>query len=226
MTKPAPFRYFKTSPEIIRLAVMMYVRFPLSLRNVEDLLHERGIDVSHETVRYWWNRFGPMFASEIRRKRVQQLRAYSKWKWHVDEVFVKINGKRHYLWRAVDHEGEVLEAVVTKRRNKRAALKFLRKLMKRHGRAEEIVTDRFASYRAALQRALRNYLETFPAFAALALALAVSELGTDLSATGAALWFWARVVYIPAFASGIPLVRSVAWFVSIGGIVLMLIPFF
>ena len=151
MTKASPFRYFKTSPEIIRLAVMMYVRFPLSLRNVEDLLHERGIDVSHETVRYWWNRFGPMFASEIRRKRVQQLRAYSKWKWHVDELFVKINGKRHYLWRAVDHEREVLEAVVTKRRNKRAALKFLRKLMKRHGHAEEIVTDRFASYRAGLR---------------------------------------------------------------------------
>ncbi len=121
MTKASPFRYFKTSPEIIRLAVMMYVRFPLSLRNVEDLLHERGIDVSHDTVRYWWNRFGPMFASEIRRKRVQQMRAYSKWKWHVDELFVKINGKRHYLWWAVDHEGEVLEAVVTKRRNKRAA---------------------------------------------------------------------------------------------------------
>jgi putative transposase len=151
MTKPSPFRYFKTSPEIIRLAVMMYVRFPLSLRNVEDLLHERGIDVSHETVRYWWNRFGPMFASEIRRKRVQRLRAYSKWKWHVDEVFVKINGKRHYLWRAVDHEGEVHEAVVTKRRNKRAALKFLRKLMKRHGQVEEIFTDRFASYKAALR---------------------------------------------------------------------------
>ena len=66
MTKPNPFRYFKTSPEIIRLAVMMYIRFPLSLRNVEDLLHERGIDISHETVRYWWNRFGPMFAANIR----------------------------------------------------------------------------------------------------------------------------------------------------------------
>ncbi len=92
-----------------------------------------------------------MFASEIRRKRVQQLRAFSKWKWHVDEVFVKVNGKRHYLWRAVDHEGEVLEAVVTKRRNKAAALKFLRKMMKRHGCAEEIVTDRFASYKAALR---------------------------------------------------------------------------
>ncbi len=92
-----------------------------------------------------------MFASEIRQKRVQQLRAFSKWKWHVDEVFVKVNGKRHYPWRAVDHEGEVLEAVVTKRRNKAAALKFLRKLMKRHGKAEEVVTDRFASYKAALR---------------------------------------------------------------------------
>ena len=92
MTKGPPFKYFKTSPEIIRLAVMLYVRFPLSLRNVEDLLHERGIDVSHETIRFWWNRFGPMFASEIRRRRVQQLRAFSRCQWHVDEVFVKING--------------------------------------------------------------------------------------------------------------------------------------
>jgi putative transposase len=76
MTKRSPFRYFKTSPEIIRLAVMLYVRFPLSLRNVEDLLHERGIEISHETVRFWWNRFGPMFAAEIRRKRVSRMRAY------------------------------------------------------------------------------------------------------------------------------------------------------
>ncbi len=130
---------------------MLYVRFPLSLRNVEDLLHERGIEVSHETVRYWWNRFGPMFAAEIRRKRVQQLRAYSKSKWHVDEVFVKVDGRRHYLWRAVDHEGEVLEANVTKRQNKQAALKFLKKLMRRHGAADEVATDRFALYPAALR---------------------------------------------------------------------------
>jgi putative transposase len=75
MTKRSPFRYFKTSPEIIRLAVMLYVRFPLSLRNVEDLLHERGIEVSHETVRFWWNRFGPMFAYEIRRNRISQMRS-------------------------------------------------------------------------------------------------------------------------------------------------------
>ncbi|WP_058272818.1 IS6 family transposase [Ruegeria atlantica] len=151
MIKQSPCKYFKTSPEVIRLAIMLYVRFPLSLRNVEDVLHERGTKVSHETVRYWWNRFGPMFAAEIRRRRVQQLRASSKWKWHVDEFFMKVNGKRHYLWRAVDHEGEVLDAVVTKCRNKAAALKFLKKLMKRRGKAENVVTDRFASYLAALR---------------------------------------------------------------------------
>jgi len=151
MSKPNPFRYFKTSPAIIRLAVMMYVRFPLSLRNVEDLLHERGIEISHETVRFWWNRFGPMFAAEIRRKRVDHMRAGPQWRWHVDEVFVKINGELHYLWRAVDHEGEVLEAFVTKTRDRKAALKFLRKLMKRYGRPEAIVTDRLRSYGAALR---------------------------------------------------------------------------
>ena len=134
MTKRDPFKYFKTSPEIIRLAVMMYVRYPFSLRSVEDLLHERGIDISHETVRFWWNRFGPLFAAEIRKKRVSQMRAYSNWQWHLDEVFVKINGETHYLWRAVDREGEVLERFVTKRRDRKPALKFLRKAMKRHGR--------------------------------------------------------------------------------------------
>ncbi|MEE2525689.1 IS6 family transposase [Hyphobacterium sp. HN65] len=146
-----PFRYFKTSPEIIRLAVMMYVRFPLSLRNVEDLLHERGIDICNETVRFWWNRFGPMFASETRRRRADRLRAWPQWQWHLDEMFVKINGEAHYLWRAVDQEGEVLEAFVTKRRNRRAALNFLRKAMKRYGQLKTIVTDRLKSYRAAMK---------------------------------------------------------------------------
>ena len=146
-----PFRYFKTSPEIIRLAVMLYVRFPLSLRNVEELLHERGIEISHETVRYWWNRFGPVFAGEIRKKRVQQLQAYSTWRWHLDEVFVKINGETHYLWWAVDHEGEVLETYITKRHDRPAALKFLRKLMKRYGQPHVIVTDKLRSYGAAMK---------------------------------------------------------------------------
>jgi putative transposase len=108
-----PFRYFNSSPEVIHLVVMMYVRYPLSLRNVEDLLAERGIDISHETVRFWWNRFGPIFAAEIRKRRVAHTRAYPQWRWHLYEVFVKVNGKLCYLWRAVDHEGEVLEAVVT-----------------------------------------------------------------------------------------------------------------
>ncbi|MDP6926316.1 MAG: IS6 family transposase [Rhodospirillales bacterium] len=145
-----PFRYFKTSPEIIRLAVMMYVRFPLSLRNVEDLLHERGIDICHETVRYWWNKFGPIFAKEIRKKRMHPVPNHSNWKWHLDEVFVKINGETYYLWRAVDHEGEVLETFVSKRRDRKAALAFLKKIMKRYGIPRVIVTDRLRSYRAAM----------------------------------------------------------------------------
>jgi len=125
MTK-SPFRYFKTSPEIIQLGVMMYVRFPLSLRNVEDLLHERGIDICHETIRQWADRFGTYFANKIR-------------------------GETHYLWRAVDHEGEVLEAYVTKKRDKAAALKFLRKAMKRYGNPGVIVTDKLRSYGAAMK---------------------------------------------------------------------------
>ena len=145
-----PFRYFKTSPEIIRLAVMMYVRFPLSLRQVEDLLHERGVDISHETVRAWWNRFGPRFAAEIRKQRIHN-QSFSSWRWHLDEVFVRINGELRYLWRAVDHEGEVLESFVSKRRDRKAALRFMRKAMKRYGRPEVIVTDRLRSYRAAMK---------------------------------------------------------------------------
>ena len=144
-----PFRCFNSSPEVIRLTVMMYIRYPLSLRQVEDLLHERGIDICHETVRFWWNRFGPMFAAEIRKRRVQH-HSYSNWRWHLDEVFVRINGETHYLWRAVDHEGEVLEVFATKRRDRRAALQFLKRAMKRYGQPSVIVTDRLRSYRAAM----------------------------------------------------------------------------
>ena len=149
MNKPSPFRYFKTSPEIIRLAVMLHVRFPLSLRNVEDLQHERGIEISHETVRFWWNRFDPLFAAEIRRNRVRQMAPLPQW--HLDEVFVRINGETHYLWRTVDHEGEVLEAYVSRRRDRAAALNFLRKLLERYGPPRLIVTDKLRSYGAALR---------------------------------------------------------------------------
>jgi len=145
-----PFCYFNSSPEIIRLTVMMYIRYPLSLRQVEDLLFERGIDICHETVRLWWNRFGPMFAAEIRKRRVQS-HSYSNWRWHLDEVFVRINGETHYLWRAVDHEGEVLEVLATKHRDRKAALKFLKRAMKRYGQPWSIVTDRLRSYGAAMK---------------------------------------------------------------------------
>jgi putative transposase len=146
-----PFRYFKSSPEIIQLGVLMYVRFPLSLRNVEDLLHERGIDVCHESVRLWVDRFGTYFADKIRKRRSEAMRRVKQWRWHLDEVFVKIRGETHYLWRAVDHEGEVLEAYVTKRRDKAAALKFLRKAMKRYGNPEVVVIDKCPSYHAAMK---------------------------------------------------------------------------
>ena len=132
------------------MVVMMYVRYPLSLRNVEDLLFERGVDLCHETVRLWWNRFGPMFAADIRRQRVSRIRGFRQWKWHLDEMYVKLNGEMVYLWRAVDHEGEVLESYVTRKRDKSAALAFMKKALKRHGRPEAIVTDGLRSYPAAM----------------------------------------------------------------------------
>ncbi len=148
MSKINHFKYYKTSPEIIKLAVMYYIRYPLSLRNVEDILHERGIDICHETIRYWWNKLGPIISKEMKKKRCHSP---SKWRWHIDEVFIKINGKLHYLWRAIDHEGTVLDCYVTKRRNKRAALKVLKKLVSRHGMPKQIVTDKCPSYKAALK---------------------------------------------------------------------------
>ena len=119
----------------------MYVRLPLPLRNVEDLLFERGIDICHETVRLWWNRFGPMFAAEIHKKRVDRMRSHTHWKWRLDEVYVKINGEMRYLCRAVDHEGEVQKSYVTATCDKAAALAFIKKAVKRHGRPQAVVTD-------------------------------------------------------------------------------------
>jgi len=130
---------------------MMYVRFALSLRDVEDLLHERGIDICHESIRLWVDRFGSLFAATIRKKRSHVMRHVTQWRWHLDEVFVKIAGETHYLWRAIDHEGEVLEAFVTKTRDKASALKFLKKAIKRYGTPNIIVTDGLASYGAAMK---------------------------------------------------------------------------
>ncbi len=151
LRKPAsPFLYFNSLPEVIRLMVIIYVRFPLSLRNVEDLLFERGIGLCQESVRHWWNRFGPMFAGDIRRQLVSRMHGFRHWRWHLDEMVVRVNGEHRYLWRAVDHEGEVLESYVTKSRNRRAAVRFIRKALKRHGTPEVIVTDGLRSYSAAM----------------------------------------------------------------------------
>ncbi len=127
---------------------MLYVRFPLRLRNVEDLLFERGYDLCHERVPLWWNRFGPMFAGEIRRRRVNRMRGFRHWRWHFDEMDVKLDGEMVYLWRAVDHEGEILESDVTKTRDKAAALASMKKALKRNGAPKAIDTDGLQSYRA------------------------------------------------------------------------------
>ena len=99
---------------------MMYVRFPVSLRNVDDLLFERGVYVCHETVRMWRNRFGPMLAGDIRRQGVSAMRGSRHWRWHLYEMYVKLNCGMVYLWRAVDHEGEILESYIIKTRDKDA----------------------------------------------------------------------------------------------------------
>ncbi len=137
---------------------MYYVRYPLSFRQVEDILHERGIDICHETVRFWDEHFGSMFAREIRKNRAGH---HSNWQWHLDEVFVKINGDRFYLWRAVGHEGEVLECYASKRRNKATAKKFFIKTMRKDGSPKIITTDKLPSYQAAFREigvADRNYV--------------------------------------------------------------------
>jgi putative transposase len=118
---------------------------------VEDLLFERGIDICHDTVRHWWNRFGPMFAGDIRRQRASRMRGFPHWRWHLDEMYVKLNGEIVYLWRAADQEGEILESYITKTRDKDAALGFMKKALKRHGAPEGITTDGLRSYRAAMK---------------------------------------------------------------------------
>ena len=132
---------------IIQHAVWLYFRFPLSFRDIEDLLTERGIDISYESVRRWSVKFGQAYA-----RRLRKTRPRPNDRWHLDEVFVSINGKRMYLWRAVDCEGEVLDILVQSRRNKKAALKLMRKLLKKHGFVPDaFVTDKLPSYGAALK---------------------------------------------------------------------------
>ena len=138
---------YQYPPVIIQHAVWLYFRFPLSCRDVEDLLAERGIDVSYETVRCWTLKFGQAYA---RRLRTTPPRPDARW--HLDEVFVSIAGKRMYLWRAVDSEGEVLDILVQSRRNKKAALKLMRRVSKKQGCIPDtFITDKLPSYGAALK---------------------------------------------------------------------------
>src|ERR1700678_4659539 len=140
---------YRFPPEVIDHAIWLYLRFTLSLRDVEDLLAERGITVSYETVRRWVNHFGPMIAADLRKRRPKPYTT-----WHLDEVYLKISGRMVYLWRAVDAEGEVLDVLVQSRRNKQAALKLMRELLKKYGFVpDKLVTDDLRSYGAAADRA-------------------------------------------------------------------------
>ena len=141
------FKRHRFPPEIIRHSVWLYARFTLSYRDVEDLLAERGLDISYETVRRWFLKFGQPIVRNLRRRRPTPSDT-----WHLDEMVIVIRGKRHWLWRAVDNEGEVLDFLVQPKRDARAAMKLIRKLLKRQGWAPtRIVTDKLRSYHVAFR---------------------------------------------------------------------------
>ena len=145
--RPILFKRHRFPPEIIRHAIWLYARFTLSFRDVEELLAERGIDASYETVRRWFLKFGPSIAANIRRSRPRPSNH-----WHLDEMVISIRGDKYWLWRAVDNEGEVLDFLVQRRRNAQAAKKLMVKLLKKHGFApSRVVTDQLRSYAAAFR---------------------------------------------------------------------------
>jgi len=142
------YRRHRFPPLIIQHAVWLYLRFTLSYRDVEELLAERGLDISYETVRCWVLKFGPIIARRLRRHRPRPST-----RWHLDGMVIRIAGERMYLWRAVDHEGEVLDMLVQRRRDSRAALRRMRKLLKKQGFAPKLlITDKLRSYAAAFRR--------------------------------------------------------------------------
>ncbi len=143
---PARLKGHRFARSIIGYAVWVYHRFALSLRDVEDLLAERGVLVSHETIRVWCRRFGPQIAARIRRDRPEVAD-----KWHLDEMVISIGGRKHWLWRAVDAKGDTLEILVQSRRNANAAKRFMRKLMKWWGSPRVLVTDKLRSYGVAVR---------------------------------------------------------------------------
>jgi putative transposase len=153
VTVGAPsYKGFRFPAEIISHCVWLYYRFPLSFREVEEMMLRRGVVVSHETVRQWCAKFGQTYANGLRRRRARPGD-----KWHLDEVFITINGQRQYLWRAVDQHGNVLDILVTARRDTRAATRFFRQLLKGLEYVPRVlITDKLASYGAARRRVLRS----------------------------------------------------------------------
>jgi putative transposase len=143
--QPISYSRHRFPPELIRHAVWLYLRFTLSYRDVEELLAERGLDISYETIRRWVLKFGPAYARNLRR-----LRPKPSDQWHLDEMVVSIQGRHTYLWRAVDSEGEVLDVLVQPKRDKAAALRLMRKLLRKQGYAPRVlVTDKLRSYGCA-----------------------------------------------------------------------------
>jgi putative transposase len=145
MAQPVSYKRHRFPPEIIAHAVWLHFRFPLSLRLVEEMLLERGIVVSYETVRRWALKFGPEYARRLKRKRPSRRDI-----WHLDEVVVTISGQKHWLWRAVDQDGYVLDEIVQTRRDTKAAKRLLRRLLKKQGcPPRRMITDKLGSYAAA-----------------------------------------------------------------------------
>src|SRR6266404_4923251 len=144
---PLSYSRHRFPPSVIQHSIWLYLRFTLSYRDVEDLLAERGLDISYEAVRRWVLKFGPMIARKLR-----QRRGRPSDRWHLDEMVIRIAGEHLYLWRAVDYEGEVLDMLVQRRRDRRAALRLMRKLLRRQGfTPKSLTTDKLGSYGAAFR---------------------------------------------------------------------------
>ena len=161
MKKQNIYKRYRFPPEIIQYAVWPYYRFNLSNRDIEDLLAERGINVTYEAIRLWCNRFGPEFATRLRRKH----RGYGD-TFYIDEVFIKIDGKQHYLWRAVDQDGEVVDVYLQKRRDGDTAKRFFKRLLRKHrDEPRKVVTDKLRSYGVAHRELIPDTIHDTPQYA-------------------------------------------------------------
>ena len=160
-SQPASYHGYRFPPDIISHAVWLYHRFCLSFRDAEDLLAQRGVTVTYETIRQWCQRFGPVYARRLRRRRGRLGDT-----WHLDEVFVTIQGRQQYLWRAVDEDGDVLDLLVQSHRNRRAAVRFFRKLLKIQGRIpRRLITDQLRSYAAACRTVMPSVVHVTDQYA-------------------------------------------------------------